>query len=188
MGHDDERRDGFRFAGGHPALDLAATLTGRLKSEPVDRLARPEDLGRWLVAARLATRAPAVAPEILTTARRLREAVYALAEAAARGAPLSQSEVATLNAAARAPAAVPVLGPDGEIRLEGDAAALLALVAQEAVTLLGDAQSAPIRQCEGEGCAILFVDRSRSGRRRWCSMNACGNRAKAAAFRRRDRL
>jgi predicted RNA-binding Zn ribbon-like protein len=187
MNQDDERRDGFRFAGGHPALDLAATLGARLKAEPVERLARPEDLARWLVAARLTTLAPAVTPRTLTAARRLREAVYGLAMAALRGERLPDPEVAALNAAARGPAAVPVLDADGGVVLEGSADGLLALVAREAVTLLGDAEGPPIRQCEGDGCAILFVDRSRSGRRRWCSMSACGNRAKATAFRRRDR-
>ena len=36
-----------------------------------------------------------------------------------------------------------------------------------------------IRQCEDDACGWLFVDRSRGGRRRWCSMADCGNRAKA---------
>jgi predicted RNA-binding Zn ribbon-like protein len=44
-----------------------------------------------------------------------------------------------------------------------------------------------IRACEGTGCVLVFYDRTKSHRRRWCSMALCGNRAKVAAFRARDR-
>lgn len=36
-----------------------------------------------------------------------------------------------------------------------------------------------IRRCSGHGCLLAFHDTSRSGRRQWCSMAVCGNRAKA---------
>jgi len=39
-----------------------------------------------------------------------------------------------------------------------------------------------IRKCEHEDCILHFVDVSKSGRRRWCSMELCGNRHKAAQF------
>lgn len=39
-----------------------------------------------------------------------------------------------------------------------------------------------IRKCEHENCILHFVDVSKSGRRRWCSMELCGNRHKAAQF------
>jgi predicted RNA-binding Zn ribbon-like protein len=39
-----------------------------------------------------------------------------------------------------------------------------------------------IRQCEHEECILHFVDTSKSGKRRWCSMEVCGNRYKAAEF------
>lgn len=38
-----------------------------------------------------------------------------------------------------------------------------------------------LRHCEGTGCILWFLDTSRNGRRRWCSMSGCGNRAKAKA-------
>ena len=44
-----------------------------------------------------------------------------------------------------------------------------------------------VRQCSGRWCAILFVDMSRSGHRKWCSMSGCGNKAKVATFRERNR-
>jgi predicted RNA-binding Zn ribbon-like protein len=36
-----------------------------------------------------------------------------------------------------------------------------------------------LRQCPGDGCAWLFLDTSRNKSRRWCTMEVCGNRAKA---------
>jgi predicted RNA-binding Zn ribbon-like protein len=41
------------------------------------------------------------------------------------------------------------------------------------------AGSARIRQCANPKCLWMFVDASKAGTRRWCDMNACGNRAKA---------
>jgi hypothetical protein len=42
-----------------------------------------------------------------------------------------------------------------------------------------------IRACDGPACTLLFLDRTKSHARRWCSMAVCGNRAKAAAHRAR---
>jgi predicted RNA-binding Zn ribbon-like protein len=42
-----------------------------------------------------------------------------------------------------------------------------------------------IRACEGKACVLLFLDKTKSHARRWCSMALCGNRAKAAAHRAR---
>ena len=44
-----------------------------------------------------------------------------------------------------------------------------------------------IRSCENDACALMFYDRTKGHARRWCSMAACGNRAKAAAYRARIR-
>jgi predicted RNA-binding Zn ribbon-like protein len=41
------------------------------------------------------------------------------------------------------------------------------------------------RICANDGCRWVFRDESRAGRRRWCDMSSCGNRAKAARFRAR---
>ena len=38
-----------------------------------------------------------------------------------------------------------------------------------------------VRRCANPACVLLFLDVSKSGRRRWCDMATCGNRAKAAA-------
>ena len=174
-----ELRDGFRFRGGHPALDLTATLAGRLKPEHRELLQSPGDLDRWLAAAGFP--AHGAQADDLVLARALREAIHLLAghedEVAARAA---------LNLVAALPGAAPQLDAAGAFHWQGSPRQMLATLAQEAVRLFaGSAER--IRQCEGETCAILFLDTSRKGDRRWCSMAGCGNKAKVAEFRRRKR-
>ena len=180
-----EDRDGFRFRGGCNAIDLPATLQARLSSAPRELLATPADLARWLVSAGLATSAPEVTTENLATARALREAIYVLA--GRRGRDQVQAARAAVNRIAAGSAATPQLQADGSLRLAGSAAALLVTVAQEAVHLFGSDEAMLIRQCQFPTCTLYFVDTSRKGDRRWCSMSACGNKAKVKEFRRRKR-
>jgi len=180
--HLPEDRDGFRFRGGHPALDLAATLAARFKEQPRELLTRPADLDRWLISSGLAARSPHATHEDVDLARELREAIYALASGVAES-----SARKTLNAIAAHPAARPRLSCLGKLEREGNAREFLATIAREAVELFGGPEHERIHQCEGDGCALLFLDLSRMGRRRWCSMQGCGNRAKARAFRERGR-
>jgi predicted RNA-binding Zn ribbon-like protein len=182
-----EERDGFRFRGGNLALDLTATLKGRLKPCPVDLLRNAVDLSRWFKAAGLCSETPPASEEDLELARELREAIYGLATGRTSGTGGSSAHLATLNRIAAAPAATPQLTAAGSLRLVGSSAALLTLVAREAVTLLGGEEAERLRQCEAQACTLLFVDRSRKRDRRWCSMSGCGNKAKVDSFRRRQR-
>ena len=182
-----EERDGFRFRGGNLALDLTATLAGRLKPCPVDRLGEPADLERWLVAAALSREPPNASDADLAMARELREVIYGLATARLSGAALPAGLAAKLNGVAARDAAVPQLNLDGEVTLVGSNASLLVVVARNAVELLGGPEADRLRQCEARTCTLLFVDRSRKHDRRWCSMAGCGNKAKVDSFRRRQR-
>jgi predicted RNA-binding Zn ribbon-like protein len=75
---------------------------------------------------------------------------------------------------------------EGGTRLvEPTAAAALATLARDAVDLFGGRLAARIRVCAAEDCGLLFVDASRPGRRRWCSMERCGNLAKVRGHRAR---
>jgi predicted RNA-binding Zn ribbon-like protein len=47
---------------------------------------------------------------------------------------------------------------------------------------------ARIRLCENPKCAGLFLDGSRAGIRRWCSMRTCGAAAKKRAYRARTKM
>jgi predicted RNA-binding Zn ribbon-like protein len=117
----------------------------------------------------------------------LREAIYALAVSRIAGEAPPTASLTALNRIAAGEPATPRLGRDGKLRLVGSAGTLLTTLAREAVRLFGGEQADRIRQCESETCALLFLDLSRSGDRRWCSMSGCGNRAKVAEFRRRKR-
>jgi len=61
--------------------------------------------------------------------------------------------------------------------------ALIAPVAQAMAEFVCSADFTRVKQCEGPGCVITFLDKTRAGTRRWCSMAVCGNRAKQAAHR-----
>ena len=181
-----EVRDGFKFRGGSIPLDFAATLAGRLRPEPRELLARPADLSRWLVAAGLSVTPTRVTKRTLQQAHELREAIYRLALARARGRSLPEADRALLNRCAAGVTPAPHLEHNGLSWTQASAPAFLALIARNAVELLGSPLGDRIRKCSGEGCALLFVDHSRSGRRRWCSMAGCGNKAKVASFRTRS--
>jgi predicted RNA-binding Zn ribbon-like protein len=63
----------------------------------------------------------------------------------------------------------------------------LAPVAEVVAELLFHADFDLVRHCEGGQCVLWFYDRTKAHRRRWCSPQLCGNRAKVAAFRARAR-
>ena len=62
-----------------------------------------------------------------------------------------------------------------------------AAIAGTFAAFLADDRPDRLRICANPGCRELFVDRSPTGRRRWCDMRTCGNQAKAAAHRQRRR-
>ena len=53
-------------------------------------------------------------------------------------------------------------------------------IALSAARIVTEANTTRIRQCASRNCMYWFLDTSKSGRRRWCSMSRCGNRAKVA--------
>jgi predicted RNA-binding Zn ribbon-like protein len=64
-------------------------------------------------------------------------------------------------------------------------AALMRRVAEAVAELLETADFALVRKCENPKCSMMFLDLTKSHRRRWCSPALCGNRMKVAAFRAR---
>lgn len=65
--------------------------------------------------------------------------------------------------------------------------ALLLPIARTLADLVCEEDFARIKGCAGADCVLYFIDRTRSGSRRWCSMAICGNRAKQSALRARQR-
>jgi predicted RNA-binding Zn ribbon-like protein len=64
---------------------------------------------------------------------------------------------------------------------------LIAVVAAQIASLVATEQPALVKSCAGPGCTLWFVDRTKAHSRLFCSATVCGNRAKVAAFRERQR-
>ena len=186
------------WLGGRPALDFVNTRRERWWRN-VETLVVPADLAEWLVQARLLGAEPAVDDALLGAARELREAI----DLAVRGAldgwgPEAAGALTTidrwlpeavvpdrLRAGPRREdgATVPRLEPGEPV---DPARHGLGLLARDAAELLGTDQRRRIRVCASDTCSARFYDRSRGGGRRWCSMQACGNVAKARRHRARQ--
>ena len=68
-----------------------------------------------------------------------------------------------------------------------DAEALIALLADGIAQLVAREDASLVKQCAGPGCTLWFLDRTKAHARRFCRAAGCGNRAKVAAFRERQR-
>ncbi|SEG69777.1 Conserved protein containing a Zn-ribbon-like motif, possibly RNA-binding [Actinacidiphila yanglinensis] len=189
----------FRFVGGRVCLDFVATL-GMRHTEPVERLPEPASLARWFAEAGLLPTGallPQVGAAGLAQARVLREALNRLVRAAMDGRAYGQTDIAVVNRVAVLPDLAPQLvaaggdhagGPGTRWQQRGPVAgAALATVARDGVLLLGGPGAARVKECGNPVCSLLFVDDSQARRRRWCSMDRCGNLAKVAGYRTRSR-
>ena len=187
LGPIPEHEFDFHFLGGRPSLDFVATQGERWRRN-FERLREPADLGRWAVEAGLLAEPPPVTAADLASAQQLREAIYRTAKLAGEGTPAA-ADVELINDWAARPALAPRLsaeGADVELMPGPDpASALLSTLARDAIDLVTGPFAHRVRECGSDTCALLFVDTSRPGRRRWCSMEGCGNRAKTKDYRKR---
>lgn len=180
----------FRLSGGRLCLDLIATL-GRRHAEPVERIPDEATLADWLVAVDLLPPEPRpkVTSEQLGAYRELRERTHRLVHATMAGKKFGTEDITELNAVAARPDLAPQLVKPGAREVTwGDrnpVDAALATLARDAVTMLSGPRTDRIKECEHPDCSLLFFDDSQPGRRRWCSMDRCGNLVKIHAYRRR---
>jgi predicted RNA-binding Zn ribbon-like protein len=178
----------FSFRSRRLALDFSATLMFRGESGcSRDLLTRPAALAHWVEAAGLLDRAPHAGPRQLEAARALREAIYRVALAAVAHHKPRLADLRLLNQIASGKQPTLHLTELGSLHRGGDLNSALTAIAHDAIDLLGGPNLHRLRQCSRKGCTRLFVDRSRSGNRRWCGMRECGNRVNASAYRRRRR-
>ncbi len=181
--------DGQTFSFDPGAVSLEFALTGGEGDRSAyETLRRPADLERWAQGA-LGAALGTVTERDLAEAKKVREAIWHLAQARVQGRSLPRRHVADLNRAAARPPLVPQIDRAGRRALATPAVTtqVLSTLARDAVDLFTGPLAERIRRCEGTGCALVFADTSRPGRRRWCSMERCGNRAKVGAFRNRNR-
>jgi predicted RNA-binding Zn ribbon-like protein len=73
------------------------------------------------------------------------------------------------------------------VRRQESAESIFVPVAEAAVDLLTTGDFDLVKRCEDQTCTRWFLDQTKSYRRRWCSMELCGNRHKVAAYRARRR-
>ncbi|MFF2956044.1 CGNR zinc finger domain-containing protein [Kitasatospora sp. NPDC057965] len=182
----------FHFDPGTLCLELLPT-GGPGPYARYEILHRPADLADWAGRSRLVLPPGAVriTNDQLTAVRALRDALWQLTAARATHGPDAgdPADYALLNRAAARPPLAPQIAPDGTAAppLPGDGDQLASTVARDAIALFTGPYAERIRECGAADCRLLFVDTSRPGRRRWCSMERCGNRHKVRALRaRRD--
>lgn len=172
----------FTFPCGSPALDFAGTLKSR-ETDRRESLTTAGDLGRWVAESGVVDETPEF--ESLDAALELREAIYDLLTARMSGRPYDAASLAAVNTAAAQPPPAMTLSSAGS-RTTATAAQTLSLLARDAISVLSGPDAALLKQCARHGCTQVYLDRSRGGRREWCSMQTCGNRVKASAYRARQ--
>ena len=128
----------------------------------------------------------------LAKALGLRDAVRAALVAIEGREPLGDDSLRAINAILAADTGFEQVVPGGDgyridrRHVREDPTIALVPIARDVARLLATPR-APLRMCAGQGCVRHFYDDSRTGRRRWCEMAICGNRAKASTFAKRQR-
>ena len=192
--HDVDLEDTFDFLNtddtenGFP-LDHLPTLDSAL-TWFVDRgVIHKEGADRTRVAA---ARDDAASTRDLSRIRAVRSALREVSLSLAAHRAPSPGALDTINRALHARQVIELVpGPDGvhvDHRHVGDPIDdALARLADPLVTELTSGHPERIKACASETCDWIFYDSSRTSRRRWCDMATCGNRAKAARHRARER-
>ena len=193
--------DGFLFVGNHLALDFLNTRPV-LAEGPTELLPDVDALVRWLVALGLLTRENAKdlarkwrhtpqAAAFLRDLLKFRERLRAVVIRQEAGLSVSDTFIAELNSLLRRYPSVIALRRNGNEVGLGAAFKpkkpndLWVPIANAVADLLSDKSLERVRKCEG--CIVHFLDTSKKGSRRWCSMNICGNKIKVAAYQQRRR-
>jgi len=206
-GHDNRGEHG-QGRHGHQAsledgLDFVNTLEFS-KGEPTDSLRHPSDALRWLEEHELMHHDSALvvldetstdegsSERLMTRVRRVRDALRELLDAAVEQRPPRDSALREVNRALRAPYIYELVpAADGvslDHRHEGDPlSGALARLSEAIARELTQGDHQRLRVCANDECRWVFRDYSPAGRRKWCDMSICGNRAKAARHRERQK-
>jgi predicted RNA-binding Zn ribbon-like protein len=159
-------------------LDGLPDLLAWLASNKVIPARTVAELRRWFDAH------PANAATVFSKAIEIREAIYRMLRSIAAGSDSASEDLRLLNHALGEVAPRANLGRDHDgygwrIEVTPTVAGTLAPVLWSAADMLADPDRARVRECSNGKCLWLFFDNSKNGSRRWCSMESCGNRAKA---------
>lgn len=194
----------FEFIGGDPVLDFHNTIAWPRGRKSNERLRRPVDFIRWSEEAGVTTKREAGklrvfatrnynrARAILDDALRLRDLLRQLLLSVSDGTAPDAKAVEELNRRyIKAMASVEMKWQDGRLqwatRADPRMTTILDRVVWRAGELLSCGDVKRLRRCANPDCGWLFLDRSKNGTRRWCSMRECGERAKAKRYYQRER-
>jgi len=184
----------FKMLGGAACLDFTNTVDWR-RGEPQELLNTAQDLADWAEQSGTLTmqeaqelraeaaRSPGEAEALRLRATALREAVHRIFKAHADGTTPGEADLGHLNdelTDALSHMALTQEGHDYTLRFRGaPQEKLIWAIAYSAMQLLTGGQLTRVKECADPRCGWLFLDTSRNGTRRWCSMRDCGNRNKA---------
>jgi predicted RNA-binding Zn ribbon-like protein len=182
----------FVFVGNNAAIDLINTeIVSR--GELLDLLQDDADLIRWAREASFDISSRLTAGD-LSAAKQLRAALKELCQERIDQHPAGRISLVVVNQHLQNHATHEVLQANtdtGDYELAPDKAAssvtaLLANLAYEGAVLLASPQATQLKRCGNPECVLIFLDTSRNQKRRWCSMDTCGNRAKVAKHYRKQ--
>jgi predicted RNA-binding Zn ribbon-like protein len=194
------------WVGDHLALDFLNSSAAP-RGAVIEWIANGQDLVTWLIEAKVLDQSDARRVRRQFSARDLdqaaRDAVAlrewfrdVLTRATAFRAPLlARADVGRLNGVLTRGAAfqrIEKRGSDGRLHLVSGrtwraAGDLLIPLATAMAEILCEGDLDLVRNCENPSCTMWFYDRTKGHRRRWCTQAICGNRAKVAAFRDRQK-
>ena len=190
---DSDWKDGFLFVGNQLALDFVNTRPV-IEGEPRELLPDVPSLLRWFHAAGLLSsdhpfktkKAQLTLERLVDLRERLRDALVKWEQTGI----VSRSLISELNRLLQAHPMLLKMKPEGEVlRTEvwfdpQESEDLLAPIVHSAAMLFANVDHHRVRQCGN--CVLHFLDTSKKGTRRWCSMQLCGNRLKVAAYAKRQ--
>lgn len=193
----------FELVAGSLCLDFANTLDKRWSARPEDKLSGYDELVAFGQQTGVLTlseskklqqeglRAKSDAERLFRQAVELREIIFRILSAVAVGREVSPADASALNAALQRVNAGSLLAPVRGQRVwrlveKGSGVErLLGRIVRSAVEVLTSEDVERVKRCASEKCCWLFMDRSRSGNRRWCEMRTCGSQHKAKTYYRR---
>jgi len=204
---DEARTDAgtLKLLGGRLSLDFVNTADWHASDHPVEFLTSYSDLVAWSQhvgiltdhqAQRLlkkAARRPKDATAVLERAIALREAIYRIFSAISHERPPQAADLTTFNAELSGALVQSRIVSTAEgfawnwAGAEDTLDQMLWPVVHDAAGLLTSEELDRVGQCADDRCGWLFLDTSRNRSRRWCSMENCGNRAKARRYYERKR-
>ncbi|MDI2112990.1 CGNR zinc finger domain-containing protein [Commensalibacter nepenthis] len=174
--------------GDHIALDMLNTVS-YLDGRIVDYWRSSQNVIRWLVNIAGIDIAPTRSfsdQELFNDAIELREVIRTLVEQRKAGCNLDFTKLSLFLSGASSYLAITKSSNNFMLqrRYRSDSTIeVLSPLAEAAADLLINLDVNLLKRCCGLNCILWFYDRSKSHRRRWCSMDVCGNRHKVSRYR-----